>query len=159
MNTLAIMNHSLSFQERKEVMRHLSKVKQKYPLLQHNLYEVEKKREENQFITIYTIVLNPESEIYKVHFPEQPLTPGSCLVEIAKELIEDDFGKTLNLKMIVDLNYFNPINPNEFQSIDFIIEKIEKELKISELDVIIRVKKEKEQFALMQLSFDKSFND
>jgi len=154
MNSLAI-NHSLSFQERKEVICNLAKVKRKYPSLQHHLYKIEKKREEDQFITIYTIVLNAESEVFKVHFPEQPLTPGSCLVEMSKELLEDDLGESLNLKMIIDLNYFNPINPNDFQSIDFNIQKIEKELKTSELEVVVRVEAGKEQFALLKLSFDR----
>ena len=154
MNSLAI-NHSLSFQERKEVIRHLTKVKRQYPSLQHHLYKIKKKSEEDEFTVIYTIVLNPESEIYKVHFPERPITPGSCLVEVAQELLENDLGESLCLKTIIDLNYFNPINPQKSFIIDFHIHKIEKEVKTTELEIVVRVEAGKEQFALLKLSFDR----
>ena len=37
----------------------------------------------------YTIKLIPSCVIYQAHFPGEPITPGVCIVQMAKELIEE----------------------------------------------------------------------
>ena len=37
----------------------------------------------------FTIELNPQHFIYKAHFPGEPITPGVCIMQIAKELLEE----------------------------------------------------------------------
>lgn len=41
------------------------------------------------------IRINPEHEIFKGHFPGQPVVPGVCMVQIVKELLEQFSGKKL----------------------------------------------------------------
>jgi len=35
-----------------------------------------------------TIIFNPEHEIFKGHFPDQPVVPGVCMVQMVKEFME-----------------------------------------------------------------------
>ena len=63
-----------------------------------------------------SIELNPNHEIYKGHFPGNPVVPGVCLTQMTKEVIETITGKKLrmltgdNLKFTAVLN--PEINPN-----------------------------------------------
>ncbi len=41
-----------------------------------------------------------EGEIYKAHFPEKPITPGACLVQIAEELIGAPITQITHLKFL-----------------------------------------------------------
>ena len=36
---------------------------------------------------VFSIELDPEHFIYKAHFPGEPITPGVCIMQIAKELL------------------------------------------------------------------------
>lgn len=47
---------------------------------------------------LFRIRLNPEHEIYKGHFPEKPITPGVCNIQMMKECAERVIGKELIIK-------------------------------------------------------------
>lgn len=54
---------------------------------------------ENEFgARIFRLRLNPDHEIYKGHFPEKPITPGVCNIQIMKECAERVVGKGLTIK-------------------------------------------------------------
>ena len=75
-------------------------------VLRDQLYSVyNKKKEGDSFI--YTIELNPQHFIYKAHFPTEPITPGVCIVQIAKELLEDALGEMLEIKVIKNVYFHN----------------------------------------------------
>ena len=42
-----------------------------------------------------SICINPAHDIFKGHFPNQPVVPGVCMVQIIKELLEKATGKSL----------------------------------------------------------------
>ena len=56
--------------------------------LLNNLYMISK-RETTSLSAQYGIFLEEKSFIYKAHFPNEPITPGVCIIQIAKELLED----------------------------------------------------------------------
>lgn len=69
-----------------------------------------------------TIVLNVQHPIYKAHFPDKPITPGACLVQIAEELLQQQIVRITNLKFLqivpptAELVYtFTPRNEQEYQ--------------------------------------------
>lgn len=62
-------------------------------------------------VTIFEVALNPDCEVYKGHFPEMPISPGVCSVEMIKECAETVVGKSLmitNLQMCRFLNLITP---------------------------------------------------
>jgi len=61
----------------------------------------------------YIIELNPEHIIFQAHFPENPITPGVCLVQIVKELSIELLGRNLFLKKLNNVKFLNVINPIE----------------------------------------------
>lgn len=44
---------------------------------------------------IFHIRLNPDCQVYKGHFPEQPVSPGVCNIQMLKELTEKVIGRPL----------------------------------------------------------------
>ena len=55
--------------------------------LKNNLYTIVSKEGVGLMVS-YTIKLIPSCVIYQAHFPGEPITPGVCIVQMAKELIE-----------------------------------------------------------------------
>ncbi|MBO9693332.1 3-hydroxyacyl-ACP dehydratase [Chryseobacterium sp.] len=69
------------------------------------------KTEDGKF-TVY-IHLNKDHDIFKGHFPGNPVTPGVCMMQIIKELTEELTGSKLFLKTASNVKFMAIINPFE----------------------------------------------
>ena len=58
-------------------------------------------------------MLNPQHAIYNGHFPQQPVVPGVCMLQIIKECIEKIQQAPLQYKQIASCKFLSVINPNE----------------------------------------------
>ncbi|WP_312074749.1 3-hydroxyacyl-ACP dehydratase [Chryseobacterium sp.] len=79
------------------------------------------------------ISLNQNHDIFKGHFPGNPVTPGVCMMQIVKELTEEFTEKTLFLKSASNVKFMAIINPFETPDLDL-------QLTISETEEEIKVK-------------------
>ena len=68
---------------------------------------------ENEDKSEYCIQLNPSHLIYRAHFPENPITPGVCIIQIIKELASGHLHRNLFLHKIEKVRFLNVINPLE----------------------------------------------
>lgn len=59
------------------------------------------------------ISLNKDHDIFKGHFPGNPVTPGVCMMQIVKELSEELTGLHLFLKSASNVKFMAIINPFE----------------------------------------------
>lgn len=59
------------------------------------------------------ISLNKDHDIFKGHFPGNPVTPGVCMMQIVKELTEEFTGSSLFLKTASNVKFMAIINPFE----------------------------------------------
>ncbi|PTT73266.1 MULTISPECIES: 3-hydroxyacyl-ACP dehydratase [unclassified Chryseobacterium] len=59
------------------------------------------------------ISLNKDHDIFKGHFPGNPVTPGVCMMQIVKELAEEFTGSSLFLKTALNVKFMAIINPFE----------------------------------------------
>ena len=78
------------------------------------------------------ILLNKDHEIFKGHFPGNPVTPGVCMMQIVKELAEEFLGRKLFLKSASNVKFMAIINPFETPelSLSFDIAENETDVKI-----------------------------
>jgi 3-hydroxyacyl-[acyl-carrier-protein] dehydratase len=60
-----------------------------------------------------TLEINPAHEIFRGHFPGQPVVPGVCMMQIVKELLEKTTGKPLRLLHGQDLKFLSVIDPGK----------------------------------------------
>lgn len=63
--------------------------------------------------TVYiTIQLNKNHDVFKGHFPDNPVTPGVCMIQIIKEMAQTQVNSPLFLHNISNVKFTALINPN-----------------------------------------------
>lgn len=108
--------------------------------LKNNLYKIiSTDKETRQFL----ISLLPDSEIYRVHFPEEPVTPGVCVIQMATEIVEDELGESLRLKAIANAKFLAVISPPEVQEVIYRIKKQERDGDIVKSQIVVSDKEGK----------------
>ena len=73
------------------------------------------------------ILLNKDHDIFKGHFPGNPVTPGVCMMQIIKELTEEFIGRKLFLKTASNVKFMAIINPFETPELKLILDVAENE--------------------------------
>lgn len=78
------------------------------------------------------IELNPEHDVFKGHFPNNPVTPGVCMLQILKELTEQATNTNLFIKECSNVKFMALINPqtNPILVITIDINPLEENFKI-----------------------------
>ena len=94
--------------------------------LKDHLFAIEHKNISNEKAE-FQIKLNAEHFIYQAHFPNNPITPGVCLIQMVMELFGTFKDVNLRMKMLKNVKFTAPINPLEFPKIDFLLEFTEHE--------------------------------
>lgn len=83
-------------------------------MLRNELYIVKALDYDNGEITA-SLSLNADHPIYQGHFPGQPVTPGACLLDILKELLEDCVQHPLRLAAARQIKFVQPVLPDSGQ--------------------------------------------
>ena len=97
--------------------------------LKNNLYKIISKEEVNSIFN-YTVELNPSCMIYEAHFPGEPITPGVCIVQIGKEVIEDllleqsSASRRLEIIKAKNIKFLSIISPNETPILTYQVRKL-----------------------------------
>ena len=81
-------------------------------ILQGDFYTIRNLQAADAVITA-ELDLNAGHKIYEGHFPGQPVTPGVCMMQMIKEILEDVLGKETNLVSAAELKFLAVINPQE----------------------------------------------
>lgn len=78
------------------------------------------------------IELNHEHDVFKGHFPNNPVTPGVCMLQILKELTEQATNTNLFIKECSNVKFMALINPevNAVLAITIDINQVEENFKI-----------------------------
>lgn len=80
------------------------------------------------------ILINEKHEVFKGHFPDNPVMPGVCMMQIIKELTEEITGSRLMMQSLSNVKFMALINPQ-------VTPELRLELDITEgEDQIVRVK-------------------
>jgi 3-hydroxyacyl-[acyl-carrier-protein] dehydratase len=79
-----------------------------------------------------TISLNPAHEIFKGHFPDNPVVPGVCMMQMIKEVLEDHLDKKLQLIKADNIKFLSFIDPNQHEQVGL-------EIKMNMVDEQIKV--------------------
>lgn len=101
-------------------------------MLIEGLYSVLTFEHEEQTVKA-TVKLNPEHEVFKGHFPGNPVMPGVCMIQMIKELTERATTQTLFLTVASNVKFMAIINPEKNDTLQLV-------LQISEVDGLIKVK-------------------
>jgi len=80
------------------------------------------------------ISINEKHEVFKGHFPGNPVMPGVCMMQIIKELAEQISGSSLMMQSLSNVKFMALINPE-------VTPELKLELEVTETeDQTIKVK-------------------
>lgn len=95
-----------------------------------NFYTVEDQDLEN---LKFRIKINPSHDIFKGHFPGNPIMPGVMMMQVVKELIQTVVAKNLQMVKCSNVKFMNIVNPDVNSILDL-------QLKIDEVDGMFKAK-------------------
>ncbi len=78
----------------------------------------------------YTLQLQPSCFIYQAHFPGEPITPGVCIVQIGKELVDDllqtkGMSGHTEIAKVKNVKFLSVLSPETTTSVVYDIKKVE----------------------------------
>ena len=71
----------------------------------------------------YDVRLTTSHFIYRVHFPDYPITPGVCIIQVAQELLEDFISCPLRIAKIQNAKFLVGLTPMK-EPVRFRIDKV-----------------------------------
>ena len=89
--------------------------------LKNSLYKIVSSDVEKRSFNLQLI---PDCKIYRAHFPEQPITPGVCIIQIATELLNELELREHELITVLNANILNVINPTEARDLVYSFNKL-----------------------------------
>ncbi len=81
-------------------------------MLIEGLYTIEDFKKDNPGVEA-VIQINKNHDVFKGHFPGNPVMPGVCMVQIIKELTEKATDKNLFLAVASNIKFMAIINPEK----------------------------------------------
>ncbi|MDY6801978.1 MAG: 3-hydroxyacyl-ACP dehydratase [Bacteroidota bacterium] len=101
----------------------------------YTIQEIDPSDKENIKVSIE---LNKDHEIYKGHFPGNPVVPGVCLTQLIKEMVENIEAREVRLVYASNIKFMAVVNPeiNNFLQIDLKIKHDDDEQNIIKVDSV-----------------------
>lgn len=78
-----------------------------------DFYTINKLENQDSEKYVAEISLNKNHDIFKGHFPGNPVTPGVCMIQIIKDLAEKICERNLFLSSASNVKFMTIINPEE----------------------------------------------
>lgn len=94
--------------------------------LQNSFYQIVNRNTVGE-TQVMTLELDATHEIYQAHFPEQPITPGVCIIQIATELLSDILHTDLKLIKVKNVKFLSVISPVETSCVSYVFRTIHEE--------------------------------
>lgn len=79
-------------------------------MLLNTYFTIERKKHEGEQHE-YSIQLLANHEVYKGHFPGNPVSPGVCQIQTIRECCEDALGKELRILSISQCRFLQLLTP------------------------------------------------
>jgi 3-hydroxyacyl-[acyl-carrier-protein] dehydratase len=81
-------------------------------MLLEKFYEIISKEDsENKSLFSIDIKINKFHPIFKGHFPDNPVVPGVCMLQIIKEITEEIVNSKLFMQKCINVKFMAIINP------------------------------------------------
>ena len=93
-------------------------------MLIEGLYKVTATENTSEGI-LAAVHLNKNHEIFKGHFPGNPVMPGVCMIQIIKELTEEAIDKDLFLTVSSNIKFMAIINPEKNHDLQLAIDIVQ----------------------------------
>lgn len=79
-------------------------------MLRDSLYRIIASTHQDGLIQA-TLKIDQNHEIFKGHFPGQPVLPGACVLQMVKEVLADQLKKDFRLKKANSIKFIQIVDP------------------------------------------------
>ncbi len=124
-------------------------------ILKNSLYTIADKKTEGSGV-FYQILLDKNHFIYKAHFPNEPITPGVCIIQIAKELLEDYLHEEYEISYIKNIKFLSVLSPLSTPTVAYVFDKVTFLPETNECKTQVQVQQDNVLFAKLSIIFKKS---
>lgn len=62
-----------------------------------------------------------DCEIYRAHFPDKPVTPGVCIMQMAREMAEEVAGRPMRIDTVRNIKFLAMLSPAATPEADFVV--------------------------------------
>lgn len=90
-------------------------------MLLDNFYTILSSESSDSTTWTIQIELNPDHTVYQGHFPEHPVVPGVCLLQLIKECAENIRQQKLQITQVSSCKFLSAINPIETRRIAIVL--------------------------------------
>ncbi|HEX5150372.1 MAG TPA: 3-hydroxyacyl-ACP dehydratase [Parafilimonas sp.] len=90
-------------------------------MLKDSLYIIQNITKGNNTIEA-AIELNEHHDIFKGHFPGQPVLPGVCMLQMTKEILGIFFHYKVQLLKAEDIRFLAMVDPTQNKELKFVIQ-------------------------------------
>ena len=81
-------------------------------MILENFYKINNKKASDDRVTHFIeIDVNKDHPIFDGHFPDNPVMPGVCMMQIIKDITEDIVGSKLFMEKCSNVKFLAVINP------------------------------------------------
>jgi 3-hydroxyacyl-[acyl-carrier-protein] dehydratase len=77
----------------------------------NDIFSIDSITHENGIISAI-LGINTQSEIFKGHFPGQPVVPGACMLQVVKDVLQNALSTGFQLKKAGNLKFVSMIVPS-----------------------------------------------
>lgn len=117
-------------------------------MLKNELYTIDSKQADDTAVC-YALTLNPQHVIYQAHFPGEPITPGVCIIQIGKELLEEHLQRKLEIVKVKNVKFLAVLSPTETPQVTYQLSRI----KENDAEVSVSVVVKTDDVVRAKLSF------
>ena len=89
-------------------------------MLMNKLY-IEKSFQINENEIIAQVCVDKNHSIFDGHFPEQPVLPGVCMMQLVKDLVEKAMSKKITMLEVIYCKFLNMLDPSKNNIVDIFI--------------------------------------
>ncbi len=80
------------------------------------------------------VLINAAHPIFEGHFPEQPVVPGVCMLQMVKDIVADKAQRNIQLQSLANVKFINVVIPQQHSELDITIKyeiSVENSIKVS----------------------------
>lgn len=81
-------------------------------MLLHDFYKIQSLEKIDGQKHLAVILINEKHDVFKGHFPGNPIMPGVCMMQIIKELTEQITSRKLMMQTLTNVKFMALINPD-----------------------------------------------
>ncbi len=64
------------------------------------------------------VLINAAHPIFEGHFPEQPVVPGVCMLQMVKDIVSDKAQRNIQLQSLANVKFINVVIPQQHSELD-----------------------------------------